>query len=170
MRLEGWRPKREESWWGRGYGRRAHEVHLLNHQHSHKKHLKSINQNINALRQIVWTVMSWECSGSPGWNPPPTGWGWPCCGCTVHLNLKADRRSYGLRALGIQITTPTLSFMEILHNAHCLTPLPASANSPVPLPPYNKNPNIFYRTLKIYSIKWAIIQQWRHSLKSCWSR
>ena len=88
MRLEGWRLKREESWWGRGYGRRAHEVHLLNHQHSHKKHLKSINQNINALRQIVWTVMSWECSGSPGWNPPPTGWGWPCCGCTVHLNLK----------------------------------------------------------------------------------
>ena len=44
MRLEGWRPKREESWWGRGYGRRAHEVHLLNHQHSHKKHLKSINK------------------------------------------------------------------------------------------------------------------------------
>ena len=27
--------------------------------------------NINALRQIVWTVMSWERSGSPGWNPPP---------------------------------------------------------------------------------------------------
>ena len=27
-------------------------------QHSHKKHLKSINQNINTLRQIVRTVMS----------------------------------------------------------------------------------------------------------------
>ena len=27
-------------------------------QHSHKKHLKSINQNINTLRQIVRTVMN----------------------------------------------------------------------------------------------------------------
>ena len=33
-----------------------------------------------------------------------------------------------------------------------------------------KSTNIFYRTLKICSIKWAIIQEWRHSLKSCSSR